>query len=108
MPGVIQVAYRGNPGSPSGNPGATPDRHWNHLRARSGPRPTLRYGRGARNVWSRQTVPARINTASARRKASGAMAGPDDVPGPARLARRLLRLAGEACEHEGPAERGPG
>ena len=31
----------------------------------------------------------------------GAMAGPADVPGPARLPRRLLRLAGKAAERQG-------
>jgi hypothetical protein len=46
MPRGIQFAYRGNPGTPSGNPGTTPDRHWNHRRVRSGPRPALGYGRG--------------------------------------------------------------
>jgi transposase len=36
-----------------------------------------------------------------RRESPGEMAGPAHVPGPARLARRLPRLAGEAAEHPG-------
>ena len=39
---------------------------------------------------------------------SRAMAGPADVPGPGRLPRRLLRLAGTAGEPPGAAARGPG
>ncbi len=35
------------------------------------------------------------------------MAGPPDVPGPARLPGRLLRLAGKAAEHKGGQARRP-
>src|SRR5579871_5790003 len=46
--------------------------------------------------------------ALAKRGSPGSMAGPADVPGPARLRRRLLRLAGKAAEPYGGQARRPG
>ena len=45
----------------------------------------------------RASSPASRHGVRLRRGSSGSMAGPDDVPGPPRLTRGLLRLAGKAA-----------